>query len=553
MKRLILICLLSIICTILFTQVPDWLWASRAGGYDNDISYSIAIDNQGNHYITGAYGGTVSFGTTTLISSSVFLDVFIAKLDSNGNWLWAVSAGGASSDRGNSIAVDTCGNLYVTGDFRETANFGTTQLIGNGVTNIFVAKLDTDGNWLWVLQSVGTSPSDFVIRPSLAIDNANHVFVTGYFSGIMSFGNLPPLTNNGNYSLFISKLDSNGNWIWAKQAEGTGFSYSSNVTLEDSINIYLCGYFSGNIVIGITQLTSSGSSDVFAAKLDTNGNWLWAIRAGGTDYEHCSSIALDNSEHIYLTGEFSGTASFGTITLTSSWIGDYDIFIAKLDTSGNIIWAVGAGGVESDCGNSITVDNSDNIYLAGSFSNTAVFGSTSLTSSGVSDVLVAKLDSSGNWLWAEKAGGTASERVHDIALDSSGNLSITGYFNSSTGLGPDSLIVNGTGRIFVAKLHIGEVGVEDDIVPNNSVFPLLSNAHPNPFHRGETAQIKVEIPAREIGTLSFYNLKGQCIKTYSLRSGSHQISFDSKKLASGIYLYQLHTPSAIITKKLVLY
>ncbi|MFO7659744.1 MAG: T9SS type A sorting domain-containing protein [Candidatus Cloacimonadaceae bacterium] len=552
MKRLILICLISITSTILFTQVPDWLWATRASGVSGS-SQSVTVDNLGNHYIIGYYGVAASFGNTTLTCNGI-KDVFIAKLDCDGNWLWAVNAGGILEDFGSDIVVDNFGNVYVTGCFKDIATFGTTQLTSIGYTNIFIAKLDPEGNWLWALQSEGTYPDYMIIRPKLAIDSTNHLYLSHYFNGVISFGNLTPLTSISTSSIFIAKLDADGNWLWAIQPSGTGGSGSTDIVVDGSDNIFLTGGFNGTVIFGANQLTSIGNSDVLIAKLDSNGNWLWALRAGGSSRSiYCTSIALDNLGNICLSGDFSDTASFGDFTLTSSgWINE-NIFVVKLDNSGNILWAKSSEGVGPNHEFGAVIDNEGYIYITGSFNHTVIMGFSQLTSLGNNDLYIAKLDSNGNWLWAERAGGNGYELAYGITFDSLGNISITGEYGSTSGLGPDSLVVNGTGSIFVAKLATGVVGIEDEVLPSSSGLSVLSNAYPNPFRKGETAQIKVEIPERVNGTLSLYNLKGQCINTYFLRSGSHQISFDSRNLATGIYIYQLHTPSGVISKKLVLF
>jgi len=142
MKRAFFLLLFLSIVTFGFAQAPDWLWANKAGGNDDDVGWSIAIDDAGYSYVTGCFDGTVTFGSTTLTGSGGF-DIFVAKMDSNGNWLWAKKAGGNDYDVTYTISIDNTGNSYVTGIFRGTATFGSTTLTNIGFTNIFVAKLDS--------------------------------------------------------------------------------------------------------------------------------------------------------------------------------------------------------------------------------------------------------------------------------------------------------------------------------------------------------------------------------------------------------------------------
>ena len=236
--------------------------AKKAGGTNDDDGHSIATDSFGNSYITGYFSSApASFGTINLTSSGS-ADIFVAKLDSNGNWLWAKQAGGIYDDEGRGIAIDSYGNSYVTGAFARTVSFGTTTLTSSGYVDIFVAKLDSDGNWLW-----------------------------------------------------------------AKQAGGTGFDFGYGIATKSSGYSHVTGKFQGTASFGSTTLTSSGNADIFVAKLDNSGNWLGAQKAGGTGIDDGQSIAIDSYGNSYVTGYFQRTASFGDINISSS--GLYDIFVAK--------------------------------------------------------------------------------------------------------------------------------------------------------------------------------------------------------------------------------
>jgi len=453
MKKTFLIVLLLLSCVFIFAQLNPWLWATKAGGMGGDLCQGIAVDASGNSYVTGGFEGTAIFGSTTLESGGS-QDIFVAKLDNRGNWLWAKKAGGTDSDYGYGIAVDASGNSYVTGYFKGSATFGSTTLTNNGFANIFIAKLDSSGNWLWAKNAgysgCGTSGN------GIAVDASGNIYVTGDFSGSATFGSIT-LTSNGDSDIFIAKLDSSGNWLWAKNAGGTDYDYGQGIAVDASGNSYVTGYFeSTTATFGSTTLTSSGFSDIFVAKLDSSGNWLWIKNAGGTDYYEGCGIAVDTSGNSYVIGWFEGSATFGSATLTSN--GDDDIFVTKLDSSGNWLWAKKAGGTDYYEGCGIAVDASGNSYITGFFSDSATFGSTTLTSNGYCDIFIAKLDSSGNWLWAQNAGGTGSDWGHGIAVDAIGNSYVTGYF-FSTAATFGNITIYGSGTvyntdIFVVKVHI---------------------------------------------------------------------------------------------------
>ena len=272
--------------------------------------------------------------------------------------------------------------------------------------------------------------------------------------------------------MFVSKLDSSGNWLWAVHAvdEYGDDEQGNGIAVDSSGNTYIIGSWTGRVNFGNHELDNPGSRNVFVAKLDWSGNWLWAKRAGwlqSPDEVKGNSIAVDSSGNAYITGFFTGGFLFVDNALNSS--GSRDVFVAKLDSSGNWLWAKRAGGTQDDRGFSIVVDSYGDTYVTGVFStrgSSADFGNTTLSSlgSGNISVFVAKLDSSGNWQWAKRAGGSTGSLGRGIALDSSGNAYITGFFfGASADFGNSTLSSSGSRDVFVAGLSLDSDG---DSVPD---------------------------------------------------------------------------------------
>jgi hypothetical protein len=235
-------------------------------------------------------------------------------------WQWAVQAGGMGWNEGHSIVIDSQGNQYVSGRFEYTASFGTHTLTSNGYWDIFVAKLDPSGNWLWVVQAGGEGDDSV---NDIVLDASGNAYLTGYISGTATFGN-HSLTGNGG---FVAKLDPSGNWLWAVNAGDT----VSGIALDGMGNAYVTGVFYDSATFGSHSLIANRRINFFAAKLDPDGNWLWAVNAEGTGDIWGNSIALDGTGNAYVTGGFYGVASFGSHTLTASFAEfDTDIFVAKL-------------------------------------------------------------------------------------------------------------------------------------------------------------------------------------------------------------------------------
>ena len=419
-KRLFLGTALSCLALALGAQTPEWQWAVRAGGAAIDSGQELAADSQGNQYLTGFFQGTASFGPSELTSYGSE-DIFAAKLDPAGNFLWAVGAGGASYDHGWGIAVDNAGNAYVTGFFRQTATFGPFTLSCDGSEDVFVAKLDPAGNFLWAVRAGGISDA---YGEDIVTDSAGNAYLTGWFGGSAAFGPYN-LTSSGSYDVFAAKLDPAGNFLWAAGAGGTGSDSGYGISVDSAGNILLTGTFSGTANFGSHSLSSYGGKDVFTAKMDSGCNWLWAVHAGGTSEDYVNAIAVDGAGNAYLTGEFQGSAAFGAQVITSS--GEDDIYAAKLDSAGSFLWVKRAGGVEADTGTGIAVDGSGNAYLTGECDGAAAFGPYTLPASG-EIVYAAKLDSGGNFLWVAHATGIFTDYEKDISLDGAGNAYLTGSF-----------------------------------------------------------------------------------------------------------------------------
>ncbi len=397
----------ALICSV-GLHAQDFEWAKPFGSTWPDQGQSIAIDASGNVYTTGYFQETVDFdpGTgTTNLTSAGRTDIFVQKMDASGNFLWAKSFGGTSYDHCYSITVDSSGDVYTTGYFQGTVDFepgaGTTNLTSAGAEDIFVQKMDALGNFLWAKSFGGTS-NDYGL--SITVDSSGNVYTTGSFQRTVDFDPGAGTTNlisAGGYDIFVQKMDASGNFLWAKSFGGTSYGYGQSITVNASGNVYTTGYFFGTVDFdpgaGTTNLTSAGAEDIFIQKMDASGNFLWAKSFGGTSYGYGQSITLDSSGNVYTTGYFSGTVDFdpGTGTTNLASAGGYDIFVQKMDVSGNFLWAKSFGGILDDRCYSITVDTSGNVYTTGSFQRTVDFdpgaGTTNLTSVGRTDIFVQKL------------------------------------------------------------------------------------------------------------------------------------------------------------------
>ncbi len=472
MKKLYFSVFLLIICLISKSQIVNLQWAKNMGGASNDVGKSITKDAAGNVYTTGYYSGTVDFdpgpGTFTL-SALGLNDIFVTKLTSAGNFVWAKSMGGTSDDNGLSLALDASGNVYTTGYFFGTADFDPGapifNLISLGDEDIFISKLDASGNFVWA-KSMGGTLGD--ISNAIEIDASGNIYTTGVFQGTTDFDpGIGTFTIAGslNGDVYVSKWNSSGNFTWAQSFSGTVGDNGTSIAL-DATGVYVSGYFSATVDFdpgpGVSNLISNGNQDIFIAKLSVSGIYIWAKNIGGSNNDFGNSIKVDGLGNVYTTGGFDGTVDFdpgvGTSTITSS--GGTDVFISKLNVFGNFVFAKNIGGTGNDIGKSMARDALGNIYIIGSYAGTADFdpgvGIYTTTAVGLEDIFISKFDDQGNFIWTKTMGGLNNDIGNSISVDASDNVYSTGEFNGLVDFDPNGGISNlnsfGGQDIFVHKL-----------------------------------------------------------------------------------------------------
>lgn len=368
------------------------LWAKNTGGVNSDYGYSLSTDTYGNVFVGGAFNSaTITFGSITLTNSGSE-DIFIVKYDSNGNVLWATSAVGSGHDFITSVSADVNGNVFVTGIFAGSSiTFGSTVLINSGSNDIFISKYDANGNVLWVRNAGGTGND---VCNAVNADSSGNVVVTGFFtSPVITFG-FTTLTNDGSADIFISKYDGNGNTLWAKSVSGTsgGGEGGTSVNTDASGNVFITGnFYSPTITFDfITLYNSTGSSDIFIAKYDVNGNTLWAKSAGGSGHDYGSSVSVDANKNVFVTGSFDDSSiTFGSYILTQTPSSTYPMFIAKYSENGDVLCAsaLACGGWN----NSVSTDEYGNAYITGFFDvNPFIVDADTLLLTGNVNVFVAK-------------------------------------------------------------------------------------------------------------------------------------------------------------------
>lgn len=405
---------------------------------------------------TGATTGSISVTVGSL--SATTSTVFVITTNPTGpppEFTWvkqATGTGGQStSTLGNRIARDNADNLYVTGGTFGTSTIGSVEVVSSGSFDMYVAKYDSDGNSLWVKKGGGTLDDQ---GTAIAVDDFNNVYVTGFFRGTATFDSFT-LTSSSAH-LFLLKYSSDGTLLWAKQASGASPATSTPIDIDTDVsgNIFITGTMFRAVDFGGVTLTAcvTCASDVFTAKYDPSGNLLWAKKAGGSDANGDVSFGIS----VTPSGESYITGSYyGTASFDAVVLGN----ISGINNSNAFVAKYDASGNilwakgGSGEGRSVSVDNASNIYATGRFGALRTFGSTSFLNKGSTYLI--KFDPLGNVLWSTQSIGNAFEIVTSIISDGNNNVYVSGTFSPSLGpisnFGGSELPNVGSWDFFMAK------------------------------------------------------------------------------------------------------
>ncbi len=379
----------------------SYAWATQStGGTDDDFAsaYGVSALADGSSIITGKFNGSVTFGTTTLTSEAgpYNTDTFTAKVNADGSYAWATKGGGTGNDAAYGVSALADGSSIITGSFDGIATFGTTTLTSTRLDDTFTAKVNANGTYAWATQSGGTVHDDYAIANGVSALTDGSSIITGEFKGSVTFGTTT-LTSDSELGVsFTAKVNANGSYAWATQSDGTGITAALGVSaLADGSSI-ITGGFNGSVTFGDTSLDSDRAGSVFTAKVNANGSYAWAIKAGGTGAVRAPAAqgvsALADGSSI-ITGVFTVTVTFGDTTLTSEARGGepYDTFTAKVNANGSYAWAIKAGGGTVVWASGVSALPDGSSIITGYFLGTATFGATTLTSTGVFDTFTARI------------------------------------------------------------------------------------------------------------------------------------------------------------------
>jgi hypothetical protein len=556
--KLILIFFITIIFTFKNLSSQHFDWVKSISGNSDEYGRSICVDKDGNIYATGYFYGTVDFDPgngTFLLSSSGRFDIFVVKLNKDGNFLWAKTFGGTSDDYATFIKTDNNGNVYTTGYFEGTADFDpsddTLKIKSLRNSDVFIHKMDSDGNFLWVRTIEGLGDERAI---SLCIDNQDNVYNIGNFRGTVDFdpgSNKVEFSSQGNDDIFILKLDSEGNYIWTKTFGGEKNDYPTSIDVDKQGNIYTLGFFEGTADFDPnekeTVISSNGWKDIFVHKMDSEGNFLWAKTFGGKEEDSAYFINIDNKNDIYITGFFRDTVylSNGEELLNLK----NDAFIMKIDLNGEIIWVkYFPGDYGFDYGRTIDFDEYGNVYTSGIFNDTVDFdpgvGKVYIDPIGDDDNFIHKMDSDGNFIWVNTFGGTGNVSKYPFSVNSNRNIYTLSSFDEmikfNTKKGLDSLSSSVKFDIIILKMSENITGILE--LGNG----IQISAYPNP-NEG-SVNLSFEKVFNDIDII-LTDLNGKILSSKHLEyTKNEEILINGK---SGVYFLKIKTPQGQSVVKLI--
>lgn len=537
------------------------VWANAMGGAYSDIAYAVTTDADGNVYTTGSFRLTVDFDPGVGVYELTAIgntDIFVSKLNADGNFLWAVNMGGTTSANGEAIAISMNGNCVITGNFSETVDFDPSAAVFNLTSvdggDMFAAILDSAGSLVWA-GAMGGEGSQY--SGALAMDAMGNMVIAGFFGNSCDFD--PNAGENiittAESSAFVVKLQADGTFMWARHIEGAAGSsvFCWDMALDSEDNILLAGAFIGtvdfNMGAGAFELTSAGNSDIYVCKLDANGDFLWAAGMGNGSADTAFGVDTDSDDNVHVTGNFIHTVDFDpgpeVYTVMSASTSDHDTFVWKLTAAGAFVWARGLGGDDNEFPTSIAVDATGKVCTVGGFDGACDFdpgvGVFELEPASVTfyDIYISVLDANGDFVWAGSIGSTGNDRPEDVTVDAQGHLIVCGSFTLTVDMDPTASEYELTGvyDAFVLKLD----AIENDVAENTLTY--LVDVYPNPTR--DFITLETTAPAKTPYTIA--DVKGRIVHTGN--TSGKITTVDLSLFENGVYFLQVEERVVKVVKE----
>lgn len=556
---------LSFLCVFLFifpkdTSAQTYNWGVLTG--NNVANYEVATcitqDGSGNIITCGWFNGNVFLepgGSASIILQSMQASAFISKSTPSGTLIWAKKLEGNSYTSINAVVTDAAGNVYVTGqhagqtDFDPNVGVATLSSPGNS-SNMFVAKYDSNGNYVWANTAGSSGNTD--AGYTIVLDNQNNVIVGGHFTGTANFDPLLSLAGSINavnsLDAFVAKYNNNGNFLWVR---GWSPAKCQELATDASGSIYLFSQFNAPFDAepgsAATIVNPVGDEDVFLLKLTPWGTLSWVRTLGSDGYESAGGIKCVGT-NLFICGEYSDTLDmdFGANT-NFLYTANDNSYLAKYDTAGNFSWAKRFGGDSTQVRfEGLDIATNGDITLVGAYRtyggvtidadpNAGVYP---LTTNATQEAgLVIRVDANGNFKNAFEIETTTRVVLYSATSDANNNVYVAGFYTDSVYIDPSSTAISGISNgyedILIAKYTFTATTNLNEMAPQSS-FSLF----PNPAK--DKVFVKWNNENTSIAQIKIYNMKGESILNKKINGtikGNIELALPS--LSKGIYTVQM--------------
>lgn len=514
-------------------------WITHFGGSNSDLGRAITHDTEGNIYVAGEFLDSFKIEDIELNSNGK-RDVFLAKLDSNGIAKWFLNFGGIESDWSGSLAVDKNQNIYLTGTFRGQITIGDSIYASEQWYDIFVVKLDKNGEIIWSDTFIGEGGNS---TTDITIDNNGFIYITGYYNGILNFGNFQLQGPYARSDLFVAKINSMGDVIWVKSTRSNANNYANSLISDGHDHLYITGFMCDSVYFDNQLLVSDGPMQAYVSKIDvSNGDFLWAVGGGGENgWSEGNSITIDKSGDIIIGGWYRDNLYFNNDSVYNGGNdnGPDDTFIAKFNNQGNLKWIKSSAGSFS-AANNLSVDEGNNIYLTGVFKGTMKF--EEYTFPGIlynNNTYVAKINGNGDFEWLKSFGGNS--KGYGISIFNN-SVFVTGMYHNYRVFDDDFLQSNGYSDIFVLKLSntnnstiINGADIINSIISEAYTEEVL--IYPNPC--SNTLFIKSKSNESSSYQVKLLDVNGK-VRFINNYFESNILEINVSSLPNGIYFLQIN-------------
>lgn len=458
MKKLLAILSLAIMCSSMSAQYCYWATDfGGANNEENhgmtvDVNGNVIVTGEFS-------SPSITIGSYTLVNNNAnSTDYYIAKYDNNGNVLWAQRTGRSIDDVGKCVVTDAAGNIYVAGYFgTDTIFFGSLYAVNSAYGNMdmFLVKYNANGVPQWVKKSSGTNDE---VPYEMTIDGSGNIVVCGKYGAASMTVGTTTITNPGfGSNIFVASWNANGNFNWLKGAGRANDDQAWGISSDNANGIYVTGYFRSDTLFFGSQYAvnnQNGNEDMFVAKLDNAGNAVYVRAIGGDDADFGTGIVADPSGNCYITGKWRSTSiTVGTSTYSAP--NNFDLLFVKFDPSGNVVWSHRTTGSAQDDSRGIDIDANGDVYACGEFEGNLTFATNSFTQyAGGDDVYIVKYNSAGVEQWATNLQCQGSGACYNIDVAGVNDFYISGYHQSSNfWFGSTSLLSVGGYDSYLAHIY----------------------------------------------------------------------------------------------------